>query len=102
MMKRLTAAVLITSALFAASASASAAGLDAPEAEAAPVHDAQIYAVLKNIDTRLAELNLKLSTPQVQGCSDGEHVYSPGFVVKKDVFSLVCLNENGQYRWKTF
>lgn len=97
MMKHLIASVFTASALCAASAAwAENAPASAPQT---PVFDAQGVALLRNIDARLAELNLKLSAPQVQGCSDGEHVYTQGITVKKDQFSYRCDLVNGQYKW---
>lgn len=99
MMKHLIAAVFTASSLCAASAAWAENGpASAPQT---PVFDAQGVALLRNIDARLAELNLKLSAPQVQGCSDGEHVYTQGITVKKDQFSYRCDLNNGQYKWSS-
>lgn len=67
-----------------------------------PVYDAQTHAALQNIDARLAELSLKLSVPQVQGCSDGEHIYSAGFSIQKENASYLCQISDGHYEWKQF
>lgn len=98
MMKRLFTAAVTASALCAASAAwAENAPASAPQT---PVFDAQGVALLRNIDARLAELNLKLSAPQVQGCSDGERVYTQGLTVKmKNGFSYRCDFVNERFMW---
>ena len=63
------------------------------------VFDPQSYVLLHNIEARLAELNLKLSTPQVQGCSDGDHVYTQGFRISRDNIGYRCDVVNGQFKW---
>ncbi|MEN4807277.1 hypothetical protein [Pantoea agglomerans] len=94
MMKRLiiaVAALLATSAVSAETAPASTTQT--------PVFDAQAYATLHNIDARLAELNLKLSAPQVQGCSDGQRVYTEGYRVTIGQGYFRCDVVNERFKW---
>lgn len=78
------------------------AAYETPAASAsqpAPVFDAQSYVILRNIEARIAELNMKLSTPQVQGCSDGEHIYTQGMRVTKGNVPYRCDLSEGNYKW---
>ncbi|WP_261643116.1 hypothetical protein [Erwinia mallotivora] len=71
-----------------------------PASPSSTVFDAQVNATLHNIDSRLAEMNQKLSGPQVPGCSDGEHVYTEGMsVTMRNGFSYRCDFTDGRYIW---
>lgn len=93
-MKRL---IIAAAALLAASA-VSAETAPASPAQT-PVFDAQAYATLHNIDARLAELNMKLSAPQVQGCSDGQHVYTEGYRITIGQGYFRCDVVNERFKW---
>ena len=97
-MKKIVFATLLSSMFlttFAVNADSQPQGI-----QQTPVYDAQTYVVLKNIEARLAELNLKLSAPNTPGCSDGEHIYSPGISIKKNGSSYRCDRDGSNYSWK--
>lgn len=91
----------LAAAAFCVTASVYAEGVSTNTAQT-PVFDASAYNTLRNIDARLAELNLKLSTPQVKGCSDGEHIYSPGINITRGAFAYECIVKDGEYRWNQY
>lgn len=100
MMKRLLLAAAVSTALFTSYLYADYDATQHPRLVATPDYEAQNYALLRNIDARLAELNLKLSAPQVQGCSDGERVYTEGLtVMMKTGSNYVCNFVNGRFAW---
>lgn len=94
-MKRFLATAVATAALLTASATFAET---APATNAqTPVFDAQ--ATLHNIEARLAELNMKLSVPQVQGCSDGQHVYTEGYRVQIGQGYFRCDVVENRFKW---
>lgn len=94
MMKRF----IIAAATLLAASAASAETAPARPATT-PVFDSQAYVELHNIDARLAELNMKLSTPQVQGCSDGQHVYTEGYRINIGQGNFRCDVVDGRFKW---
>ena len=96
-MKKIVFATLLSSMFlttFAVNADSQPQGI-----QQTPVYDAQTYVVLKNIEARLAELSLKLNAPNVPGCSDGEHIYSPGISIKRNGSSYRGDVDGSNYKW---
>ncbi len=94
MMKRFIIAAATLLAASAASAETAPASTGTT-----PVYDGLAYTQLVNINARLAELIMKQNTPQVQGCSDGQHVYTEGYRINIGQGNFRCDVVDGRFKW---